>query len=236
MMSRALVAVLLAALVVGSSIPAAPAADEPPAAPPQTVPPPNPLALRPAPAPVTIDVGKAPTLGPAEAPVTIVDFTDFQCMYCARGSWRLKRLLQLYPGKVRWVFKHYPLRGVHEDAQRAHEAAAIAADQGKFWEMHGLLLRNQNRLKRDDLIEYAQKAGLDVPAFTAALDTRRMRGTVLRDTQQGKLLTIAVTPTYFINGRRVIGARDLDEFKALVEAELQRVSTPGTPPPSPKTD
>ncbi|HZY31591.1 MAG TPA: thioredoxin domain-containing protein [Candidatus Methylomirabilis sp.] len=177
-----------------------------------------------------IEVQDSPALGPEIAPVTIVEYSDFQCPYSARGSLTLKRLLQLYPGRVRWVFKHFPLR-IHPDAPLAHEAALAAHEQGKFWEMRDLLLSNQGRLKRDDVLSYARQLGLDMPAFANDLDSRRLRSRVLRDTLQGRSLRVDTTPTYFINGKRVIGARPLSAFQQVIERELARATV--TPPAAP---
>jgi len=178
-----------------------------------------------------IDVQDSPALGPENAPVTVVEFSDFQCPYSARASLTLKRLLQLYPGRVRWVFKHFPLR-IHPDAPLAHEAALAAREQGKFWEMHDLLLSNQGRLMREDLMSYARQLGLDLPAFANDLDSRRLRAHVLRDTIQGRSLRVDTTPTYFINSKRVIGARPLFGFRQLIERELAGATvTPPAPPP-----
>jgi protein-disulfide isomerase len=178
-----------------------------------------------------IDAQDSPALGPENAPVTVVEFSDFQCPYSARASLTLKRLLQLYPGRVRWVFKHFPLR-IHRDAPLAHEAALAAREQGKFWEMHDLLLSNQRRLMREDLMSYARQLGLDLPAFANDLDSRRLRARVLRDTLQGRSLHVDTTPTYFINGKQVIGARPLSGFRQVIERELAgaTVTPPATPP------
>jgi protein-disulfide isomerase len=178
-----------------------------------------------------IEIQDSPAVGPENAPVTVVEFSDFQCPYSARASLTLKRLLQLYPGRVRWVFKHFPLR-IHRDAPLAHEAALAAREQGKFWEMHDLLLSNQRRLMREDLMSYARQLGLDLPAFANDLDSRRLRARVLRDTLQGRSLRVDTTPTYFINGKRVIGARPLFGFRQLIERELAGATvTPPAPPP-----
>jgi protein-disulfide isomerase len=178
-----------------------------------------------------IDVQDSPAVGPENAPVTVVEFSDFQCPYSARASLTLKRLLQLYPGRVRWVFKHFPLR-IHPDAPLSHEAALAAREQGKFWEMHDLLLSNQRRLMREDLMSYARQLGLDLPAFANDLDSRRLRPRVLRDTLQGRSLRVDTTPTYFINGKQVIGARPLSGFRQVIERELAGATvTPPAPPP-----
>jgi protein-disulfide isomerase len=182
----------------------------------------------PRPGRVVVDVDGSPSVGPATAAVTIVEFADFQCPYCAQGMHALRRLQVQYPTQVRLVFKHFPLRS-HEDSPLAHEAAAIAAEQGKFWEMYRALMADQASLGRDALVERARTIGLDLDAFVRDLDTRRLRGVVRRDVVQGRGLNVVATPTYFINGRRVVGARPLAQFKDLVEQELRAVpARPGT--------
>jgi protein-disulfide isomerase len=187
----------------------------------------GPVMMTPAAVPV-IDVRGAPGLGPENAQVTIVEFSDFQCPYSAGASRTLYRLLELYPTQVRWVFKHYPLRG-HRDAPLAHEASLAAHQQGKFWEMRNLLFGNQTRLKREDILRHASELDLDMPAFTEELDTRRLRDRVVRDILQGRRLQVGMTPTYFINGKKIAGARRLSEFRKLIDRELDG----GTPSPRP---
>lgn len=172
---------------------------------------------------LVIDVQDSPSVGPENAPVTVVEFSDFQCPYSARTLPTLKTLLQLYPGRVRWVFKHFPLQ-IHSDAPLAHEAVLAAHKQGRFLEMYDLLLSNQGRLKRDDLIRYAGRLGLDLPGFTKELDSGRLRTYVLRDTIQGRNLQVDTTPTYFINGNRMVGTRSLTGFRQVIDRELDRAA------------
>src|SRR5262245_14741752 len=134
---------------------------------PATPRPTGPSAPRPEPQRISIEIGDSPSLGPADATITIVEFADFQCGYCMHGSSVMERLVKTSSGRVRWVFKHYPLRG-HSDAPLAHEAALAAGEQGKFWEMHHRLMRFQYRLKRQDLIDHAAALQLDVAKFTEA--------------------------------------------------------------------
>jgi protein-disulfide isomerase len=166
-----------------------------------------------------IEVRDAPVLGPADAPVTVVEFVDFQCPYCVHARLTPKRLVQLYPQQVRVVFKHFPLP-IHQAAPLAHEAAVAAQQQGKFWEMREILLRSRQRLERHDLVQYAQQLDLDMSAFNRALDTRQWRIQVMRDMRQGRGLQVSVTPTYFINGKVLVGVHPISEFRKLIEAEL----------------
>lgn len=178
---------------------------------------------------VTIELGDSPALGPEGAPVTIVEFGDFECPWCARGSRALQRVRATYPSQVRYVFKHFPLRS-HPNAALAHEAALAAADQGKFWEMYAMLYAFQGRLSRAELVEYAEVIHLDLARFTDALGNRRYRSRVYKDLDQGRRLKVTATPTYFINGKRVIGSRDFEAFKELVDEELRAARPSGQGP------
>jgi protein-disulfide isomerase len=166
----------------------------------------------------------APTRGDDGAAVTIVEFTDFQCPFCARASTTIARVVAAYPGKVRWIVKHYPLP-FHADAPLAHRAALAADIQGKFWEMHDALFANQRGLKRDDLLGYASRLGLDVTRFTADLDSDRFDAVLSRDMVEGTKLGIDGTPTFFVNGQRLVGAVPYESFTAAVDRAL-RTSAP----------
>jgi protein-disulfide isomerase len=169
---------------------------------------------------VAIDLKDAPTLGPADAAITIVEFADFSCEYAARGSRVIRRLVGLYPGKIRLAYKHFPLarRG---RVPQAHEAAMAALEQDKFWEMYAALYRRQHHLEPTDLEQYAADLDLDLARFREALANRHGRQAVLHDMLMGKNMSVVASPTYFINGRRVIGMLPLDDFRQLIEEELQ---------------
>ena len=177
------------------------------------------------------DMADAPIRGPATGPVTIVEYADFHCSYCAKSARTLRTLLKVYPTQVRWVFKHFSLSDRPSDLI-AHEAAIAAQEQGKFWEMHDLLFANPTRLRREHLFEYAQQIDLDMVAFTEALGSRRHRERVIQETEQARRAGIRATPTFLINGTPVIGAQDLSLFRMRVEAELARLASP-TPRASP---
>ena len=167
-----------------------------------------------------IDAGSSPSRGPADAAVTIVEFADFECPFCATAGATLQRLLEVYPQEVRVVFKHAPLP-VHPRALLAHRAAAAAAAQGKFWEMHDLLFRSQDRLGREDLTDHARSLGLDLEAFERGLDAPEFAALVEADRVLAGRLGIAGVPSFFINGRYVAGAQPYDLFRELVEDELK---------------
>jgi len=173
-----------------------------------------------------IDFSHAPTRGPATAPVSLVEFSDFECPFCAMTAPVVRQLLATYPTQIRFAFKHYPLP-MHKEGPLAHEAAAAAADQGKFWEMHDLLFQTQSQLTRDDLIAKAQQLNLDVPRFTKDLDSHRFKPQVEQDRQEGNRLGVDGTPFFFINGHAISGGVDLQDFKHLIDAAIKEsTSTP----------
>jgi protein-disulfide isomerase len=192
----------------------------------QAAPPPG----APATIPPAIDISDSPTLGPADAPVTVVEFADFQCPYCAQGARALRKVVEVRPGVIRWIFKNFPLRAVHPTASFIHEAALAAGEQGKFWEMHHELFRHPGRAEYDDLLERARAVGLDIPRFTETLESRRMRPRIKRDLEEAYELHLVATPTYFINGRRVIGSRTVHDFLILIDEAAAAARRPAPAP------
>ena len=148
-----------------------------------------------------IDIEGSPTRGAPMAPVTIVEFSDFECPYCGQAHPVLKRLLREQEGKVRLVFKHYPL-SAHHNALPAARAAVAAGNQGKFWEMHDMLFEHQDALTEEDLEGYAERIGLDVEQFRADMRSEETQRVIERDRAQGRELGVTGTPTIFVNGRR----------------------------------
>ncbi len=173
-----------------------------------------------------------PARGPSTAKVTIVEFSDFQCPFCARVNATLEQLLRDYPRDVRIVFRHNPLP-FHDHAAAAAEAAVAAEKQGKFWEMHDLLFADQNDLDRAALELHAVQLGLDLTAFRAALDTHAGKARVDEDLALGRQVGVRGTPTFFIDGRPLMGAQPIAAFKQLIDAELARADAllrRGVPP------
>ena len=150
----------------------------------------------------TIAVDDQPAVGDVKAPVTIVEFTDFQCPTCARMHPVLDRLVKEYPGRVRLVVRDYPLQQ-HENAFKAAEAAEAAREQGKYWEYTAKLFANQSALGVDQLKQYATQVGLDRAKFDAALDSGKFKAQVERDILDGNKLNVRGTPSFFVNGRPV---------------------------------
>ncbi len=172
--------------------------------------------------PVSADKGFA--RGAAGAPVTIVEFSDFQCPFCKAAAATVKQVLDRYPGKVKWIFRDFPIETLHPDASRAHEAARCAGAQGKFWEYHDVLFERSPRQARADLEQYAVELGLEAGAFAQCLDSRRHEPAVAADIQEGASLGVDGTPTFFVNGRRLVGSQPLATFQRIIEAELARAA------------
>ena len=163
-----------------------------------------------------------PSIGSSKAPITIVEFSDFQCPFCLRAAPTLKQLRASYGDKVRLVWKDFPLTQIHPQAFKAGEAGHCAAEQGKFWEYHDQLFNNQQSLMPDDLKKYAANLGLDAEKFNACLDTSKHAEIVRGGVAQGTMLGVNSTPTVFVNGRRVSGAQPYEYFAAVIDEELAR--------------
>ncbi len=163
----------------------------------------------------------SPSFGPATAKVTIVEWSDFQCPYCSRAVPVIKQIKDTYKDSVRVVFRHQPLRSIHPQAEIAAEASMAAHEQGKFWEMHDVLFENARQLDRASLESYAQKVGLDMNKFKAALDSGKYKARIDADSKAGIAYGAGGTPTFFINGRKQIGA-NFAQMKTLIDAELAR--------------
>jgi protein-disulfide isomerase len=185
-------------------------------------PPAAPSAEAPAPdAKVDVKLGDAPVKGPASAKVTLVAFSDFQCPFCGRAVPTLKQLEDDYKGKLRIAFKQLPLP-FHDKAHLAAEAALAANEQGKFWQYHDKLFANQQALDRPSLEKYAEELGLNMTKFRAALDSGRYKDKVDADAKEGAAVGATGTPTFFINGTRLVGAQPVDAFKAVIDQELKK--------------
>lgn len=187
--------------------------------------PPRPPGRAEAPAPepaavlAKLEIEGAPAVGPEDAAVTVVEFADFQCPFCARVRGTLERLRSEYPEQVRVVFKHFPLE-IHPEAMLAHRAAAAAAAQGRFWELHDRIFAAPGALDRASLVAYARALGLDLEAFERALDGPESEAAVRRDMAEGAALGVRGTPAFFINGRSLSGAQPYEAFRAQVELVL----------------
>ena len=172
---------------------------------------------------VPVDARRDHIRGPADAPVTVVEYGDFECPYCGEAEAVVRGLLSGF-GDLRYVWRHLPLNDVHPYAHLAAEASEAAAAQGKFWEMHDLLLEHQGAVRIPHLVQYAEEIGLDVARFSD--DLRRHSGVarMTEDVDSADLSGVSGTPTFFINGRRHHGAYDIDSLSAAVKAARARVA------------
>ena len=178
-----------------------------------------------------VPVGEAYTKGPADALVTIVEWSDFQCPFCKRVGDTMKKVEETYAGKVRVAFKHNPL-SFHKNAMPAAIAAEAAGKQGKFWEMHDKLFENGRDLTKENFIKWAGELGLDVKKFEADLDDKEIEAKVKKQQTEGVTLGARGTPAFFINGRFLSGAQPFDSFKKLIDEELaeaEKLVAEGTP-------
>jgi protein-disulfide isomerase len=162
-----------------------------------------------------------PVRGPANAPVTIIEYSDYQCPFCARVNPTLDRVRQEYGDKVRIVFKDFPLPN-HLEAPKAAEAAYCAGDQGKYWEMHDRLFANQQALQLPALKQHAVSVGLNAAAFNECLESGKHTARVADNLKAGEALGVGSTPTLYVNGRPVVGAQPFEYFKTVIDEELAR--------------
>jgi protein-disulfide isomerase len=164
---------------------------------------------------------KGPARGVPAAKVTIVAFSDFQCPYCSRVLPTLEKVMKEYDGKVKLVFRNFPL-DFHPMAAKAAEAGACAADQGKFWEMHDKMFGNQQKLTVDDLKASAKELGLDAAKFNKCLDSGEKKAAVDADQKAGAEAGVQGTPAFFINGLFINGAQPYEQFKDTIDRELTK--------------
>ena len=160
--------------------------------------------------------------GPHDAPVTLIEYGDFECPYCGRAESAIRGVLGKFDDELRYVWRHLPLNDVHPRAQLASEAAEAASAQGRFWEMHDLMLDHQDNLTAQDLGRYAQELGLDVGRFWDELRRHEHSGRVAEDVATADSSGVTGTPSFFINGRRYQGAYDSATLEAVVRAARNR--------------
>lgn len=161
-----------------------------------------------------------PSIGPANAPITIVEFSDYQCPFCRRWHEQVYQpLLNAYPGKIRLVYRHLPLTSIHPEAFPAAEASMCAGDQNAFWQFHEKLFSSDS-LGNSIYVQYAQELGLDMNTFEACVAERKYQEAVQTDMDFAVDLGVRSTPTFFINGLAIVGAQPLDVFKQVIDKEL----------------
>ncbi len=180
--------------------------------------------------PLRVKVGEegSPSLGPNDAPVTIVEFSDFQCPFCSQLSKTLHEVVGKYGDKVHLVYRQFPLSQIHPFAEKAAEASLCAADQNHFWELHDLMFGTQNALKEGDLTAKAAQLKLDTVAFNGCLTSGKYAARVKQEQRKGFSLGVATTPSFFINGRYFAGALPLADISKTIEEEILLNSAPAT--------
>lgn len=167
-----------------------------------------------------LDIAGEPSKGPAAAPVTIVEFSDFECPFCSRVLPTLDQVVESYGDRVRIVFKQFPLHRLHPHAQKAAEASLCAHEQGKFWELHDAMFADQAALDVDGLRAKAEATDLDVDAFSECLDAGRYADAVEEDLRQGTIAGVSGTPALFVNGRILSGAVPYETLAETIDDEL----------------
>ena len=172
----------------------------------------------------TLNVGDSPVRGPKDAKVTIVEWADYQCPFCAQSAPLVAQVLEAYPKEVKYVFKQFPLPAtMHPNAMPAAKAAVAASKQGKFWQVHDLLFENSRELGGDKLKEYAAKAGLDVSRWEKDVAAPEVQQQVDREKAEGSAADVQGTPTFFVDGKR-LQDRSLEGFKKLIDDALKAKS------------
>ena len=170
---------------------------------------------------ISVQVDDDPAIGPENAPITIIEFSDYQCPYCQRWHDEVyAKLLENYGDKVRLVYRDFPLYSIHPEAGPAAEAANCANEQGSFWSFHERLFSYQYQLGREAYQNYASELGLDIEKFKICLESGRYKAEVDADYQYATSLGITSTPTFFINGIPLVGAQPYDVFQYLIDKEL----------------
>ena len=167
-----------------------------------------------------IPVDSSPSKGPEDAPIVLVEFSDYQCPFCKRWHEEVyDNLLAAYPGKIKIVYRNLPLTSIHPEAFPAAEAALCAGDQHAYWQFHDRLF-NGNTLGRKVYLQYAEELDLDMVSFESCITNRKYKDVVQEDSDSAAALGIRSTPTFFINGIAVVGAQPLAVFKQVIDKEL----------------
>jgi protein-disulfide isomerase len=167
-----------------------------------------------------LNVGSSPIKGPKEAPVTIVEFSDYQCPFCAQADALIEEVLADYPNDVRFVYKQFPLTTIHPNAMPASKAALAAGKQGKYWEMHKVLFQNSRALGPEQLKQYAQQVGLDVAKWEADMNSPEIAEQVNAEMREAQAAEVRGTPSIFVNGKRLMN-RSKDGFKVMIDEALK---------------
>ena len=163
-------------------------------------------------------------LGPADAPVAVLEYGDYECPFCRGAARDVHRMLDLYPGLIRFVFRNFPIPQLHPHAEQAAEAAEAAAAQGKFWDMYQLLLRPSSRLDFDSLLSYARDLGLDVDRFGQEVTGGAYAAKIEHDVREGVRNGVNATPKFYVDGARIDGKFPLEGLEDAIRASVRVVS------------
>lgn len=174
---------------------------------------------------IDVSVDDDPSIGPADAPVTIVQFAEFQCPYCGKARESVDKVMKTYDGKVRFVFRDFPL-DFHQNAIPAAIAANCADKQGKYWPVHDAFMKDQQSLAEADLERVAKGAGLDMTKWEECRKDPAVEAEIKKDEADGQEAGVSGTPAFFINGVFINGAQPYEKFKAIIDAELAKSSKP----------
>ena len=174
---------------------------------------------------IEVDIKGAPALGPDNAQVTIIEFSDFQCPFCKRANDTIRELISQpkYKDKIKVVFMQYPLP-FHSNASIAAQASLFAHEHGKFWEMHDILFAHQSELDRESLLQYAAEIGLDVGELDAAFERGKYESEIDAYKKEAAKANVSGTPSFLINGESVVGAQPLEKFEEVVDRALERAN------------
>jgi protein-disulfide isomerase len=168
-----------------------------------------------------VSLDNNPSIGPDNAPVTIVEFSDYQCPYCVRWYQEVyKRLMETYKGKIRFVYRDFPLYSIHPEAGAAAEAANCAGEQNAYWQYHDALFGQKNGLGKASYLQYASELGLNTDQFGACMSEQRYKTEVDADFKYASSIGVSSTPTFFVNGLAVVGAQPFEVFQQLIDKEL----------------
>jgi protein-disulfide isomerase len=171
-------------------------------------------------APVTIAVDGAPVRGPADARITLVEFSDFECPFCSAAVKQVDIVMAAYPNDIKLIYKQFPL-SMHPHAELSAEASLAAREQGKFWEMYEVLFKNFRQLSRANILAWAKELGLNVDKFKADLDSGKYKKEVEKDLADGEAAGVYGTPAFYINGKQYNGEVSLAALKPILAAELK---------------
>lgn len=167
-----------------------------------------------------IPIGTSALKGPKDAKVTIIKFSDYQCPFCAQSASLVEEVLKAYPKDVNLAYKQFPLTAIHQNALNASKAALAAGKQGKYWDMHAILFQNYRDLSLDKIKEFAGKIGLDVPRWEKDMASSEVQEQIAKDMQAARAADVTGTPTFFVNGKRVMN-RSVEGFKQMIAEALK---------------